>query len=133
MRSAWLSFLPPLLFLLACSPEPQDAALEEQALRLHRDAIVVDTHSDTTPLFEDPNWRFDERHALGHMDLPRIREGGLDVQFWSIYMGKTEGKGQALRKAMARIHAVHRMLERHKGEVMLARSVEEIRRAVAQG
>ena len=32
MRSAWLSFLPPLLFLLACSPEPQDAALEEQAL-----------------------------------------------------------------------------------------------------
>ena len=129
MRYAWL----PLLFLLACSPEAPDTALEEKALRLHRDAIVVDTHSDTTPLFEDPNWRFDERHTLGHMDLPRIREGGMDVQFWSIYMGKTEGKGQALRKAMARIHAVEQMLERHKGEVMRARSVEEIRRAVAQG
>ena len=57
---------------------------------LHRSAIVVDTHSDTTPRFEDPDWDFLSRHALddGHMDLPRIQEGGLDVQFWSIYMGK---------------------------------------------
>ena len=74
-------------------------ATPTEALQLHESAIVIDTHSDTTPWFEDPDWRFDERHADGHMDLPRIREGGLDVQFWSIWMGRIEGEGRAVRNA----------------------------------
>ena len=117
--------------LLACSPGQDE--LEAEALSLHRSAIVVDTHSDTTPLFEDPNWRFDRRHALGHMDLPRMREGGLDVQFWSIYLGKTEGPGRAIRKALKRIDAVYRMLERHPDQLALAQDVAGIRRIVGEG
>ena len=69
---------------------------------LHFDAIVIDGHSDTTPRFEDPSWDFAARHDLrdGHMDLPRIRDGGLDVQFWSIYMPEREVPGEALREAL---------------------------------
>ena len=102
---------------------------------LHQRAIVVDTHSDTTPLFQDPEWRFDQRHAAHetHMDLPRIREGGLDVQFWSIYMGQREGDGRALREALERIDAVWEMARRHPDDVVVTGSVAEIRRAVASG
>ncbi len=102
---------------------------------LHQRAIVVDTHSDTTPLFQDPEWRFDQRHAANetHMDLPRIREGGLDVQFWSIYMGQREGDGRALREALERIDAVWEMARRHPDDVVVTGSVAEIRRAVALG
>ncbi len=112
---------------LACSDG--DPAL------LHQRAIVVDTHSDTTPLFQDPEWRFDQRHAAHetHMDLPRIREGGLDVQFWSIYMGQREGDGRALREALERIDAVWEMARRHPDDVVVTGSVAEIRRAVASG
>ena len=111
--------------LAACgAPDPLD---------LHHSAIVVDTHSDTTPWFQDPAWRFDERHKQGHMDLPRIAEGGLDVQFWSIYMGKREGDGRAIREALERIDAVHEMVRRHSDRVALAGNVAEIRRAVAAG
>ena len=72
---------------------PGELSLEERAARLHHDAIVIDGHSDTTPFFQDPTWNFGERHPASetHMDLPRMREGGLDAQFWSIYMGKKEG------------------------------------------
>ena len=102
---------------------------------LHFDAIVVDGHSDTTPRFEDPSWDFSARHDArdGHMDLPRIREGGLDVQFWSIYMPERERPGDALREALERIDAVHEMAARHPGEVVVAGSVAEIRSAVAAG
>ena len=102
---------------------------------LHRRAIVVDTHSDTTPYFQDPEWRFDEQHGASetHMDLPRILEGGLDVQFWSIYMGRREGDGRAIREALERIDAVHEMVRRHPDRVALAGTVAEIRRAVGQG
>ena len=107
----------------------------ESARELHFDAIVIDGHSDTTPKFEDADWSFAERHdrAFGHMDLPRIREGGLDVQFWSIYMGKREVPGSAIREALERIDAVHEMAARHPEDVVLAGTVREIRDAVAQG
>ena len=110
-------------------------SLDESARLLHREAIVIDTHSDTTPRFEDPSWRFDERHApaQGHMDLPRMREGGLDVQFWSIYLGKPSAKGLAIQEALQRIDAVHRMVDRYPEQVALATTVEEVRFHAGQG
>jgi membrane dipeptidase len=102
---------------------------------LHERAIVVDTHSDTTPYFQDPDWDFGARHARSEtdMDLPRIFEGGLDVQFWSIYMGKREGDGRAIREAIERIDAVHEMARRHSDQVAVTGTVAEIRAAVAEG
>ena len=102
---------------------------------LHFNSIVVDGHSDTTPKFQDPSWNFGERHTVadGDMDLPRIREGGLDVQFWSIYMGKRETPGAAIREALERIDAVYDMAARHPHDVVVAHSVAEIRAAVADG
>jgi membrane dipeptidase len=106
---------------------------EDAAALLHRDAIVIDSHSDTTPWFEDPDWRFDERHGEGHQDLPRMREGGLDAQFWSIHMGPTPGRGAAVREALLRIDAVHELVRRHPGELALATTAEAVRRAVGEG
>jgi membrane dipeptidase len=103
------------------------------ARALHQAAIVIDTHSDTTPRFQEEGWRFEERHTAGDMDLPRIREGGLDVEFWSIYMGARDVPGAALREALERIDAVHQMVRRHARDVALAGSAAEIRAAVARG
>ncbi len=111
------------------------ASTGDSARELHFDSIVIDGHSDTTPRFEDPSWSFGERHSAadGSMDLPRIREGGLDVQFWSIYLGKLEAPGAGLREALERIDAVHEMAARYPDDVVLAGSVREIREAVADG
>ena len=125
----------PLLLALAltgaCTGSPADEPAVEA---LHYDAIVVDTHSDTTPYFQDPTFDFAARHpkTYTHMDLPRIREGGLDVQFWSIYMGRREGDGRAIREALERIDAVHRMVARYP-DVALATNVAEIRENVREG
>ena len=119
----------------AIAPHPVDESIEERSARLHRDAIVVDTHSDTTPRFENPEWDFAERHdrSDGHQDLPRMREGGLDVQFWSIYLGQKDVAGEALAEARRRIDAVHRLVDRNPGELGFATTVREIRDHVAAG
>jgi membrane dipeptidase len=131
----FVGFLPWMLAVASgCGPPGEEAGpLFETARRLHREAIVVDTHSDTTPRFQQEGWFFDERHANGHMDLPRIREGGLDVQFWSIYVGKQEQQGDAMRVALERIDAVHQLVDRHPEDVGLAGSVADIRRLAAEG
>ena len=132
LRSApclFLLFAFAVIGLSACAGSP------ESSRELHFDSIVIDGHSDTTPRFEDPTWVFGDRHDVtdGHMDLPRIREGGLDAQFWSIYMGKKDEPGSAIREALERIDAVHRMAERYSDDVVLAGSVSEIRAAVRDG
>jgi membrane dipeptidase len=118
----------PLLiaWLLACGGEP--AATDSAAL--HRAAIVVDGHADTALWFHVPDWRFDERHADGDVDLPRMREGGLDVQFWSIYTDRREG---AAREALRRIDAVQRTLALHHDATELAATAADVRRIVARG
>jgi len=119
--------------LIGCTAVPRAATEADPALQLHRAAIVIDTHSDTTPWFRDPDYAFDERHSEGHMDLPRMREGGLDAQFWVIYMGKREGDGLAIREALQRIDAVYEMVRRYSDQTELARSAADLRRIVAAG
>ena len=86
-RSRWGVVV--LGFALGCGdagpglgPNAAGESVAERGARLHREAIVIDTHSDTTPRFENSEWDFTERHdrSDGHQDLPRMREGGLDVQ-----------------------------------------------------
>ena len=132
-----------LLFLCVALPfcwlvgqaSSQAESPQERATRIHREATVIDTHSDTTFRFQQDDWDFGQRHPKtdSHMDLPRIREGGLDVQFWSIYTGKTEVPGEAMRIALERIDAVHRLMARYPQETGLATTVAEIRALVATG
>jgi membrane dipeptidase len=127
-----------LLATLAAFPFPQgDETLRDRAAEIHRSAIVVDTHSDVTPKFEDPEYDFSVRHEDGHMDLPRMVEGGLDVQFLSIYMGKVEGPGTgpgtAVQRSLRRIDAAWRMTRRHADRAEMALTAVDVRRIVAAG
>ena len=128
-RIACYPLLAAAFVLTAC------ATPAERARNLHFDSIVIDGHSDTTPRFEDPSWNFAALHDVsdGSMDLPRIRAGGLDVQFWSIYMGEREVPGAAIREALERIDAVHQMAAKYPNDVVVAGSVREIRKAVSEG
>jgi membrane dipeptidase len=77
----------------AQAPAKKKAAAESpaaRAARIHKEAIVVDTHIDTTMMLGREGWDFMVRHSpvkgedSNHVDLPRIREGGLDAAFFSI-------------------------------------------------
>src|SRR5688572_21266255 len=67
-------------------PAGYDAKLWARAWRLHHDALVLDTHSDTTSRILDENFTMTPRAVDGHMDLPRIAQGGLDAEFYAIYV-----------------------------------------------
>lgn len=116
-----------LIGFIACRATAQDPA------EVHTSAIVIDTHSDTTPKFEQPDWNFSVRQNTGHMDIPRIREGGLDAQFFSIYMPSTPGDGAAIKKAIRRIDSVHETVRKHPDELTMAYTAADIREAVKRG
>ena len=130
-RSAILvSFL--ALSWSAPAQDTYDAAHLEEAVRLHREMLVLDTHSDVTPKIER-GFAFDERHETGHMDIPRMREGGLDAEFFSVWMGKMEGDGRAIKTAVKRIDALYEAIRKYPGDLAMASTAADVRRIRAEG
>ncbi|MBK9385271.1 MAG: M2 family metallopeptidase [Planctomycetes bacterium] len=107
--------------------------LEQRAARIHREAIVIDGHADTTPKFEDELYDFFGANPGDHVDFPRVQQGGLDAQFWSIYMGAVPGDGKAIKDSLKRIDAVRELVRRHPDRLGLAETAEDIRRLHREG
>src|ERR1043165_1499404 len=108
-------------FLLHGTPAAQDAPVSARAKQLHDRAIVIDSHDDTTQrmLFEK-NFDITVRHKDGNIDVPRMREGGLDALFFSIWVPSDVTGPPAVKRALEQIDAVREAARLHPGELALA-------------
>jgi membrane dipeptidase len=124
-----------LLVTLGASPDPPPApfTVSEEARRVHEAAIVIDTHADTTQRLVAPG-RFDigVRHTDGSVDIPRMREGGLGAQFFSIWVPSEVVGPAAVKRGLQQIDAVREAVRTHSGDLVLATTAEGIRQAHAQ-
>ena len=77
--------------------------ISERARKLHFSSIVLDTHDDTTQRFFSKNYDLGKRNPDGHVDIPRMREGGMNAIFFSIWIdGRILGP-PAVQKALDQI------------------------------
>ena len=109
--------------------------LLQRAERIHREAIVVDAHSDTTWRFMHEEWDFTARHDDGHMDLPRMRQGGIDAQFFAVCKARAHAQGETdlLKQALDMIDGVHCAVHRYPDDLAFATTADEVRAAVDTG
>src|SRR5256885_2072848 len=61
-------------------------AIADRAHQLHFSSIVLDTHDDTTQRFFSKEFSLGKRNPDGHIDIPRMREGGMNAIFFSIWI-----------------------------------------------
>lgn len=121
-------------------PSRPPVVLTEAALRLHRSALVIDGHNDLPwELRKQAAGRF-ERMDLAqpqptlHTDLPRLRQGGIGAQFWSVWVPvETARRGTALSTTLEQIDLVHRMIARYPETLELARTADDIVRIHRSG
>jgi membrane dipeptidase len=142
------------------SPAAIAASYFPRADRIHGEALLVDGHNDITSVILDSGFDLGERgdHPDGILfdfkkpppprpgqkfrtqtDLRRMKQGGVDAQFFSIYVNArwlnqkpAEGGGPA-RRALDMIDALGRQISKHSDEMELARGVADIRRIVRRG
>src|SRR5499427_832143 len=117
--------------LLAVGMKSDD--ISERAKKLHFSSVVVDTHDDTTQRFLDGKFDIGEHHPDGSIDLPRMREGGLDAIFFSIWIPSKITGAEAVNRAIAQIEAVRQQVLHHPKELALATTAAEVRAAHKQG
>jgi membrane dipeptidase len=119
---------------LAASAAASGETLHERAMRLHKSAIVVDTHEDVPEELET-RWKdLGVRNATGHTDIPRWKEGGVTAPFLAAYVSADYAKsGGSAKKAMEGIDLIHRLVEKHPGDLVFTDSVAGIRQAKRNG
>ncbi len=113
-----------------------DAKLRERALKLQRASLVVDTHNDITSPIADEGFDMGARDTSGKIqtDIPRMKEGGLNVEFFSIYVAAKYAKeGGSARRAMEMIDGVYEQVRRHPESLEMASGVDDIRRIRKSG
>ncbi len=110
---------------------------EERAKAVHGSSVVVDTHNDTilhlikAPPFvgdgtraQPPRRTLGERSQDGQIDIPRIREGGVDCLLFAMYVSP-QHRGR-LRRLIQMLDAFHSELEANPDTIALATSYDEI-------
>jgi len=119
----------PALVLSQSAPGDE---VSPRARQLHDRAIVVDTHDDTTQrLVFDKGFDIAARNRNGNIDIPRMKEGGLDALFFSIWVPSDVTGPPAVKRALEQIDAVREAARLHPGELALATSAADVRRAAA--
>src|SRR3954454_24388357 len=98
----------------------QDAPVSDRAKQLHERAIVIDSHDDTTQrLLSDKTFDIAKRQKNGNIDIPRMREGGLDGLFFSIWVPSDVTGMKAVKTANALIASVHQAVKANPNDLML--------------
>jgi membrane dipeptidase len=131
-----------LIWGASCSPQLDTEAVKAEAQAIHERVLTVDTHSDTPMRLLREGWDIGERHepgerGSGKIDLPRMAEGGLDAEFFAVFIGQgqrtPEGYARAKARAMQMLEAIHKMCANYPHLVGLATSPEDAYRLEQEG
>ena len=115
----------------------QDTELVERARAIHERVLTIDSHDDIPFNFAtsdvDPGVRGERQ-----VDLPKMREGGLDAGFFIVYVGQTErtleNYERAKVDARTKFEAIHRMAdEMYPDEIEIAYTADDFERIAASG
>jgi membrane dipeptidase len=137
------------------APKQSDAELRARAEKLHREAVVIDTHNDVTSHIIDFGFdlgmagdapggvAFDysgtqpipkDGKYKTETDLRRLKVGGVDAEFFVAYVAAKYAKeGGAARRALDMIDVIHEQARRHPDALEMASTSDDIRRIAKRG
>jgi membrane dipeptidase len=107
----------------------------DQTDALHREALVWDTHNDLSYRVLYEKLDISQRLPAGHVDIPRLEEGGVDVQTVALYVENFlyPYPGRCYRQAKELLSGMREAIEQNSDRVELARTGADVERIVAAG
>jgi membrane dipeptidase len=142
-HSIQISFLAALAGFCAAGTctAAEDPALEH-ARALLKQHPLIDSHNDLPAVIRESGkpprdvdaYDLNARTA-GDTDIPRLREGGVGGQFWSVWIPSLPevGKRGFARIQLEQIDIALRMVERYPKDLALALTADDIERANREG
>ncbi len=111
----------------------------KDAASIHQEAIVIDAHCDTMLGFAGRAFRpesssrdFFSRNDSGHIDFPRLKEGGVTCQVMALFVGSQFKPTRAARCTLELLDSFYSLLDRTE-DFRLATKAEHIEDAKKKG
>lgn len=102
--------------------------------KLHRRAIVVDTHNDALSTQTLAGRDISHRLTVGHSDLDRWKEGGVDVQFFSVWTSeKARNKEGFFKDANQEIDSLESIILRNHDRMTPGYTYRDVKKGIRQG
>jgi membrane dipeptidase len=121
--------------------DAKDIKLTDEALRIHRSAIVVDGHNDLPykirlkgpSALETVDLRSNQPEF--QTDIPRMLKGGIGAQFWVAvgWMGKQVNGRSGQSICIEEIELIHKITEKYSSVLEMAYSADDIVRIRKKG
>jgi membrane dipeptidase len=100
---------------------------------IHNRAVMVDLHNDILEkILDDTNYHFIPRHSYNHTDIPRLIEGGVDIQFFAIWISPSTYPENQFLKSQDALYLFNRELNLYPDYIQQARCANEALQIVNQ-
>ncbi|MDX2414474.1 MAG: dipeptidase [Bacteroidales bacterium] len=123
--------------LLLASCGDQEEKLIKKADKIHETVLTVDTHCDTPMRLMRSDFDLGVRNDDGCVDFPRMKEGGLDAEFFAVFLGQgprtEEAHLQVHEKALNIFDAIHKNVEKNSDQAEIAYTVDDAYRINKSG
>ncbi len=130
-----LSFSIVLFLLSGC--RTNEEKLVKKADRIHASILTVDTHCDTPMEFSDPSFDLGVKHDEGCVDFPRMNEGGLNAEFFAVFIGQGPRNDTAFeevhQQALKIFDEIHRNVEKNSSMAEIALTADDAYRLKREG
>jgi membrane dipeptidase len=116
---------------------------EKRASSIHSKSIVVDTHNDTIgnmmagPASQLRDFSLKralgERSDEGQIDIPRIKEGGVDCLVFAMCVSNPTYRARRLRRLLQMLDVFYSEVEKNSDQIALTTTFQEILDTVKEG
>ena len=126
-----------LLATVAATAGDELSPVSERAMRIHTAGLLFDGHNDLPFRLRNNDdvtfTKIDISRLLdsGRTDIPRLRQGGVDAQFWSVYIESDDHN--PARSVTQQIDLVYRMADRYADTFEMAFSADDVERIASAG
>ncbi|MBC8186322.1 membrane dipeptidase [candidate division KSB1 bacterium] len=130
-----------LPLMLSCNIKSK-TNLEKKAAKIHETVLTVDSHCDTPMRLVRSDYDISQYHdpqkrRSGKVDLPRMKQGGLDAEFFAVFLGQgertPEGYEEVRKQTSEIFDAIHKMCQDHSELVELALNPDDAYRIEKTG
>lgn len=115
-------------FLLTCF-----LSFSQSYKKIHQKAILIDTHNDVLSSAVLDGKDISHQITEGHSDLDRFKQGGMDVQFFSVFTGPdARNKEGVYKDANEEMDSLESIVLRNTDRMLLAINYKQVKEGIRQ-
>lgn len=97
-----------------------------KAKQIHQKAIVFDGHCDTILEVMNHKRTLEKKSNTGHLDIPRMKEGGVNAQFFAVFIEGIYKPDRSLKRTLQLIDCFYREIEKNQNDISLITNYNQI-------